>query len=298
MSSSGYQDRFDVTLRLNTPSGGSLPQRRPASGPSQTRQQSIEEASEPSKRQHGRLIASVSGFHTTPMIDRLIGLSSDDVALGIYYSSLCVNGSAVWSQERIQAQGNGCLYAAIRLMGITTSFQKCTFPNSPATLWRGCMDAIQFLNLALASPSESQADSMLLVTRIKTAFETKDAPSQSLGHWEVHTKGAAALLLFRGAHQVTSRLGSALFVQASSHMATSYILAERQIPEELHLLREATRVHLIDPNNPAWRYQGALFRLTDFLAMARIDISALTDQGFQKIIAEAISIYTGLLEIF
>jgi hypothetical protein len=234
----------------------------------------------------------------SPTIERPLHLGLDDVALAMYYSSQCVDGSAVWSLEDVRSQGNGCLFAAIKSLGSVTYLQKWSLPGGSATLWRGYLHAVQLLNSALASPSESQTDSTLLATIIMSAVEAKAAPSQSTAYWEVHTKGAAALLELRGVDQVTSRLGSALFFQASSHMTTVCILAGRRIPEELHRLRIATRAHLISPAHPLWKYQGAMFRFTDFVAAARIDISVLAVHDVQCIVADALSIYTELQEVF
>ena len=216
----------------------------------------------------------------------------------MYYCSHCVDGSAVWSLEHIRTQGNGCLFAAIKVLGNIAIFQKWSLPDGSKTISRGYSEAIQLLNSALALPLESRKDSTLLATMIMSAIETKAAPSQSLDYWEVHTKGAAALLQLRGADQVTSRLGSALFFQVSSQMTTTCILAGRRIPQELHRLRNATSAHLVDPAHPVWKYQGAMFRFTDFIAATCTDVSELGIQDTQQIIADALSIYTELLAVF
>lgn len=234
----------------------------------------------------------------TSTLDRPLDLDLDDIALAMHYSSNCIDGSAVWTLDNIRSQGNGCLFAAIKVLGSVTYLREWTLPGGSTAVQRGYMQAVQLLNSALASPSESKTDSTLLATMIMSAVETKAAPSQSTAYWEVHTKGAAALLELRGADQVTSRLGSALFFQASSQMITACILARRRIPEELHRLRIATRAHLISSAHPLWKYQGAMFRVTDFVAAARTDVSMLKVRDVQCIIADALSIYTELQEVF
>lgn len=232
------------------------------------------------------------------MIDRPLHLDSNDVALAMFYSSHCVDGSAVWPPWHLQSRGNGCLFAAVKVLGTITYLQKWSLPDGQATIRRGYADAIQLLNVALASPSQAQTDSTLLATMIMSAIETQAAPSQSSDYWEVHTKGAAALLQLRGASQVTSRLGSTLFFQVTKFMTTACILSGRRIPEELHRLRKATRAHLVDPAHPVWKYQGAMFRFTDFVAETRTDVSKLETQDLQQIVADALSIYNELVAIF
>lgn len=94
----------------------------------------------------------------------------------MYYSSYCVDGSAGWS---LLTQGNGCLFAAIKVLGDMINHQKWSLPIGSDSITRGYFDAIQLLNSALGSPSESRADSTLLATMIISAIETKAAPSQS-----------------------------------------------------------------------------------------------------------------------
>lgn len=229
---------------------------------------------------------------------RPLGLGSDDIALAMYYSSYCIDGSAVWLPEHIETQGNGCLFSAIKVMGTIAYLREWSLPDGSATVWRGYWEAIQLLNAALTSPSESLTDGTLLATLIMTAIETKAAPSQSSAYWEVHTNGAAALLELRGASQVTSGLGSALFFQASNRLTTSCILAGRRIPEQLHCLRNATRVHLVDPAHPLWKYQGAMFRLTDFVASIGTTKPITEVQDIWKTVTEAHDVYTELLAVF
>ena len=284
-------------LRLRTSSGAGLPR---AKSFRSTRGEDREDSEKTLRDHQGLDRASVASENTyrTSTINRHIGLDPDYVALAMYYCSNCVDGSAVWSLEHIRIQGNGCLFAAIKVLGNLAILQKWSLPDGSKTISRGYFDAIQLLNSALASPPEAQKDSTLLATMIMSAIETKAAPSQSLHYWEMHTKGAAALLQLRGVDQVTSRLGSALFFQVSSQLTTTCILAGRRIPQELHRLRNAARAHLIDSAHPVWKYQGAMFRFTDFVGATRTDVSELDIQDTQQIIANALSIYTDLRAVF
>lgn len=287
----GYQDKFNVMLRLRV----SQPQPRPRKRGDGV--QRTEGALWHQPMLSGASVISGSTWnHLT--VDRPFGLNSDDIGLAMYYSSYCVDGSTLWSPEYIQAQGNGCLFAAVKVLGKITYHRKWSLPDSSVTIWRDYFGAIQLLNSALTSPYEARKDSTLLAIMILSAIETQAAPSRSTDYWEVHTRGAAALLQLRGADQVTSRLGSALFFQTSSNITTACILAGQRIPEDLHRLRSATRAYLIDPAHPVWKYQGAMFRFTDFVAATRVDISTLMTQDIQHIVMEALSIYTELLGVF
>ncbi|KAH7304569.1 hypothetical protein B0I35DRAFT_516764 [Stachybotrys elegans] len=287
----GYQDRFDVMLRLRLPQPQTSLGLRTHDGwtPQEVLrgQQFLDNA-----------CATPNSTWCTLTIDRPLGLDFDDIGLAMYYSSHCIDGSPMWSQEHMQARGNGCLLAAVKVLGKITYLRKCSLLDGPTTVWRDYIGAVQLLNSALASPWESRTDSTLLATMIMSAIESMAAPSRSTDYWEVHTNGAAALLQLRGANQVTSRLGSTLFFQTCSNITTACILAGRKIPGDLYRLRNATQTLLIDPAHPVWKYQGAMFRFTDFVAATRSSLSGLQAQHVQHIITEALSIYTELLAVF
>jgi hypothetical protein len=284
-------------LRLRTPLVTGSPQAQNPPSPRRDDGQTVEETPRGQQMLDGAPVTWDNAYRTLE-IRRPLHLHSDDVALAMHYSSYCIDFSAVWSPEQIQTQGNGCLFSAIKVLGNISRLQRWSLPDGSATVWKDYSDAIQLLNSALASPLESRTDSTLLATMIMGAIETKAAPSRSFDYWEMHTKGAAALLQLRGPNQVTSRLGSALFFQTSSYMTTVCILSGQRIPEDLHRLRNATNPLLVDPAHPLWKYQGAMFRITDFAAATRTDVSQLEDQEIQHIIVDALNVYEELQAVF
>lgn len=212
----------------------------------------------------------------------------------MFYSEQCVDGSSYWSLEQIQAQGNGCLFAAIKALSSIDMAKTWTLSNASGFILTSYLSAIQLLNEALASPSEASKDSTLLATLILSNIEMKAAPNQDSSYWQAHAIGAVALLRLRGATQVTSTVGAALYFQASGLILTSCMLARRPVPAELLELRHVVRSFLNDEAHPVWRHQGAIIRLTNFIAQ----ISEGNVGDHVNAVTEAYDIYEELLSVF
>ena len=319
----GYLDKFDVLVRHRTSKGQQLYQAIPTENAQASASQTVDRP-----RRYGKSPGSTpTAFE--PEGDPLTVLPQlpfdpDAVALAMFYGSFCVDGSHIWSTEYVQSQGNGCLFAAIRVMGDLEINRKWTSTTGTQTLAKNYFEAIRSLNSALASPTESTKDSTLLATLILSAVETKAAPSLSLDYWEAHTQGksnkfreyskiglliavtpvcllqlgAAGLLQLRGADQVTSRLGGILFFQVASQLTTLCLLTKRPIPQDLLDLRDAVRLFVLDANDPVWKHQGAMFRLTNFLALRETDRPDPDIDNARAILTEARSIHDDLSEVF
>lgn len=231
-------------------------------------------------------------------IDDALHMEPDDLGLAMYYSSHCVDGSKIWPADALRQQGNGCLYAAVKVLGNVALVQQWTLPNDLQAMSRSYVSAIRLLNQALASPKECLADSTLLATLILGALEIKAAPSRSTDSWKIHIKGAAALLSLRGPSQVTSRLGSALYFQVSTYATSTCIMASERVPESVKKLREAAKAYLLDGNHPSWKYQGATFRFTDLMADLAASASDRDPHRMSLLIDRAHSVYQDLKAIF
>lgn len=243
---------------------------------------------------------ALSGFGSqetkiTPAIGQKLYFDPDLTAIAMYYASHCVEYPTAWSPEQIRAQGNGCLFAAIKTSSTLEIDKQWYLPGGSTTVMQNYVNAIELLNAALASPLESQRDSTLLATLVMSAIEMKAAPSRSSTYWEKHTIGAAALLQIRGIDQVTTPLGSSLFFHVSSQLMMTCILAKRPVPRELWRLREAVATYLIDEDHPVWRYQGVMLRSADLIAAFGLHSSQRRTS--QDLILEAFSIYTEISSI-
>ncbi|GAM91366.1 hypothetical protein ANO11243_094150 [Dothideomycetidae sp. 11243] len=281
----GYPDRFDVLLRLRT--ARARPLRRLS--PSQTSQYTSTDASPSSA---ATVLAPT--VPTSPAICHQLELDPDTVTLGMLYTNQCIDKTSLCSVDQVKGEGNGCFFAAVKTLCITQIPKKRYLPHGFSTLHASYAEAINLLNAALASPAHSLLDSTLLATMLMSAIEIKAAPSMSSEYWEQHTRGAAALLQLRGADQVTTSAGSALYFQVASQLMTSCMIAGRHVPLELYSLRTAVRVHVEDERHPVWMFQGALFQCVDFLA--RADKAGFDDVS--TMIRDAFKIYSELVNVF
>jgi hypothetical protein len=233
-----------------------------------------------------------SPFARQPSVD------PEQAALGAYYATYCVSGSTLCSLEHIRRQGNGCLLAAIKMLGTIQLHQVWQLSGGSDALMRQYNEATTLLNTALASPTDSHEDSTLLATLLLSVVEMKTSPDFTLHYWLAHTKGAAALLQLRGADQVLTRLGSALFLQISSQIVVYCILGRRHIPDELRSLREEVRRYVIDENHPLWQWHGLMYRFVDFFAAASAHHFEQMRRDGQAIIAEALKIHEEIELVF
>ncbi|KAF2716568.1 hypothetical protein K431DRAFT_316449 [Polychaeton citri CBS 116435] len=293
----GYQHPFDVLLR-HQGRGRAI-----SHGVASTRL----DDPRASIQSHDREQHSSSWFSTglegtprasSPRIMRQPSLDFDQAALGAYYSSYCVSSSTVCSLDHIRQQGNGCLWAAIKTLGMMRIHQIRQLPRGCDALLRQYNNATTLVNYALASPSQSREDSTFLGTFLLSIIEMKATSDFSLRYWLVHIKGTAALMELRGADQVLSRLGAALFLQISSHIVICCILGKHCIPCELQSLREKIRPHVIDRDHPLWHWHGLMYRFADFLAAACATGPEAEVRDPKATIREALSIYADMNNIF
>lgn len=222
--------------------------------------------------------------------------------------------------DYVQHVGNGCLFAAIKVLSIDTLSR--TRLVQPQVLSRQYREALHLLNSALSSSNESRMDSTLIATLISElyhsmtctyitpancgvfhevcAIEAKLCSNRSLDGWQIHAQGACALLQSRGPCQVTSIMGGSLFFQVSCQIFTHCLLARTMIPNELKRLRIAVQRHVLDLDYPLWRFHGLMIYFIDHLAIASAYLNTNTPDlaRGRSLILDAFKIYEDLTLLF
>lgn len=292
----GYEHPFDVVLRRKgiwEPASHNLQQ------PHSEIRNTNSESHYDEQHSERALVEQETATVTYPsVLTHQPSVDQEEAALGAYYATYCVTSSTLCSLEHIRKQGNGCLLAAIKMLGTMQLHQIWQLPGGSAALVRQYTEATTLLNRALASSTESQEDSTLLATLLLSVVEMKKSPDFTLHYWLVHTRGAAALMELRGVNQILTRLGSALFLQISSQIVVYCILGRRHIPAELRRLRQEVQRYVIDENHPLWQWHGLLYRFVDFFAAASAPRPEQTTRDAQAIIAEALSIREEIEYVF
>lgn len=125
-------------------------------------------------------------------------LNDEEFSLAVYYACYCIDGTSRCSSDELRREGNGCLFAAAKLMGYQAMVQKWDVADADSLLHRSYMTAIGLLNEALSTENERRRDSTLLTVILMGAVETKACSDQSTKSWVAHSWGASTLLQIRG----------------------------------------------------------------------------------------------------
>ncbi|KAJ9130088.1 Fungal transcriptional regulatory protein, N-terminal [Pleurostoma richardsiae] len=124
-------------------------------------------------------------------------------------------------------------------------------------------DALQRVNVALASPRTARDDSTVLAVMVLGIFETITcAGEESLAAWTRHVQGAADLVIHRGTAQFDTPLGLHVFQEAVSHVLTLCSRYGQAVPPRIRFLR-AEAAQRIPADDPAWTLSGAHIEVMD-----------------------------------
>ncbi|KAJ5180243.1 hypothetical protein N7492_003453 [Penicillium capsulatum] len=100
-------------------------------------------------------------------------------------------------------------------------------------------EAIQKVNLALASPTESLKDSVLMSIISLGVFENVS----NFDSWVVHVQGAAALVVARGKDQFTSTASMLMFTQVRADMIVACVHRDEPFPQDMLELQDVAMNH-------------------------------------------------------
>lgn len=108
-------------------------------------------------------------------------------------------------------------------------------------------NAIEGVNSALASPTESLKDNILMSVISLGLFDF----TSSFESWLQHIQGAAALVVRRGKSQFSSMASITMFNQVRADVVASCIQCLQPFPDDLLQLQEEASKHA-DCSSPAW----------------------------------------------
>ena len=236
-------------------------------------------------------------MHAVTNIPKTLRPDIGELALGAFHFVWCTQDSTLYTDTALATRGNGCLESAVKLLGLDTIEQAHDIWYGSALLQRLYIKAIQKLNAALVSPSESKQDSTLLACLIMGMIETKVSPQQSLDHWMYHATGAAKILVLRGSEQVKTDAGALLYMQASGSLFTSCLISRTPIPQRFRDIRTAVSRHAISTSHPLWRFHGVMLRFVDFWSSVPIDLEWCATMTY-NFIKDAVSIHEEFVSIF
>ncbi|KAE8369199.1 hypothetical protein BDV27DRAFT_166133 [Aspergillus caelatus] len=121
-------------------------------------------------------------------------------------------------------------------------------------------EAINQVNAALASPTESVKDSTLMSVISLGLFEyVSDFTS-----WARHVRGAAALVVARGKSQFSTSAAFPMFNQVRADMVAVCMYSGQPFPEDLYELQEEASRHM-DTTSTFWRLGAVATKCTNLL---------------------------------
>lgn len=135
--------------------------------------------------------------------------------------------------------------AAVGLVSLANSTQQPHLARQARTKYS---EAIQRVNLALASPVDSVKDSTLMSVISLGVFEHVSQYES----WVRHVQGAAALVVARGKKQFTSPLSILMFNQVRADLVLASVHGSKPFPDDMLQLQEEAEKYT-DPSSLFWR---------------------------------------------
>ncbi|KAF5865516.1 Autophagy protein 22 [Aspergillus alliaceus] len=121
-------------------------------------------------------------------------------------------------------------------------------------------EAINQVNIALASPAESIKDSTLMSVISLGLFEHVS----DFASWARHVRGAAALVVARGKGQFSTRAAILMFNQVRADMVAACIQGDQPFPKDMAELQEEASKH-VDTTTVFWRLGVVATQCTNLL---------------------------------
>lgn len=107
------------------------------------------------------------------------------------------------------------------------------------------VEAVATLKTFLECPENAVTDEVIATVLLLSLFETLTMHKiATLEAWEMHIRGALALLVMRGSKQFTSKFGIDLFNQTSKVIKLFYLQHRRPMPVELQKLTAEAKTHI------------------------------------------------------
>lgn len=223
---SGYRDEWDLLFRDQT-------------------SHTIQRSKAKTAKKKGSAKGSAKGTPTPPLT-RSPTPNIDDIGVN-YFVNNFVTGGHSSSQGHLnyistvygfdgQHPTLVASMAAVGLVALANSVQQPALLSHARTKYS---EAIQLVNLALASPVDSVMDSTLMSVISLGVFENVS----NFASWARHVKGAAALVVARGKHQFNNTAAILMFNQVRADMVVACVHGNLPFPEDVRALQEDAMKH-------------------------------------------------------
>ncbi|KAB8259669.1 hypothetical protein BDV32DRAFT_150093 [Aspergillus pseudonomiae] len=164
----------------------------------------------------------------------------------------------------IDSQRSPMLVASMAAIGLVTLANTTGQPQLAKHARAKYSEAINQVNVALASPTESIKDSTLMTVISLGLFEHVS----DFSSWARHVQGAAALVVARGKSQFSSRASFLMFNQVRADMVAVCMHSGQPFPEDMCKLQEEVTKHM-DPTSAFWHLGVVATQCTKLLSCVR-----------------------------
>ncbi|KAE8143733.1 hypothetical protein BDV38DRAFT_289614 [Aspergillus pseudotamarii] len=152
------------------------------------------------------------------------------------------------------------LVASMAAIGLVTLANTTRQPQLAKHARAKYSEAINQVNIALTSPTESVKDSTLMSVISLGLFEyVSDFTS-----WARHVRGAAALVVARGKSQFSTSAAFPIFNQVRADMVAVCMYSGQPLPEDMCELQDEASRHM-DTTNAFWRLGAVATKCTNLL---------------------------------
>ncbi|KAE8148362.1 hypothetical protein BDV25DRAFT_168540 [Aspergillus avenaceus] len=193
---------------------------------------------------------------------------------------------AVWTADG----HHPTLVASIAAVGLVTLANTTRQPTLAKHARAKYTEAIEQVNLALASPTESIKDSTLMSVISLGLFEHVS----NFVSWARHIQGAAAVVAARGKCQFATRAAILMFNQVRADMVAASMYSNQPFPAELEALQEEAAKY-VDTTSVFWRLGVVATQCTKLLWVVK---NNRAESSWLSLLEQANSLQRELDQIF
>ena len=233
-------------------------------------------------------------------IERPIAIDRGPIKLGLFYSMWCTSDSPTRSIHELCAYGNGCLYAVVDTLGSDALDYALSTTTQTHILHSKYCKALNLVQRALESPVEAKKDHVLIAVLLMGTVEAKISPQKAVEDWVTHIQGASDLLHLRGPDQVSTGLGAALYLQASTQVFTTCLLTGLALPDQFLGLAKQVLQGVPNPRDVIWRHHATMVTFVDFVCSESEKVARSWNYPFSAldVILRALEIHQKLRSMF
>jgi hypothetical protein len=249
----GYRDEWELVFRDQTP--------HTIKRHKKTREEGEEDS-----------IAPPQNHNSYQQLTAGLSLSHDDIGVNYFLHNFVIghhpSSRGYLNYISTANAGDGyhpTLMASMAAVGLVTLANITRHPEMAKHARAKYSEAINQVNIGLASPTESLKDSTLMSVISLGLFEH----ISDFASWVRHVQGAAALIAARGKNQFCTSAAFLMFNQVRADMVAVCIHGDQPFPEELHELQEEATKH-VDPTSVFWSLGVVATRCTDLFKLVKM----------------------------